>query len=177
MEKSCINCKYQKNKIDDSPCKVCSNGNGDVNAYMKWEPKDIKIKIKTYKTWEAIKMLTENNKLKFKLKDKDNTPILSNGTLFASQFGFIHANFPENAKMEFQGNVSIDARWTLIQKPVNFKEAIRSWADGKTVKCTHCGRTFIYVGLKHKVMVDEKGEPLSKADINYGTWYIEQPNE
>ena len=129
--------------------------------------------MKTYKTWEAIKMLSENNKLKFEC----------DGVKLDVDDGYLRGTYnnrkglDDNICLDNDSDDDLNDKWELVQPSVTFTEAITAWANEKTVKCTHCGRTFIYIGLKHHAMVDEKGNPLSKAAINYGKWFIEQSND
>ena len=159
--KTCTNCKYEKNKITEEPCELCINGNGSDNAPMKWEED---VKMKTYKTWEVIKMLTENSKLNF-----------TNGkgvNLNIGEFGFLEGKF--NDCEGLNGNINLENKWTLVQEPVTYAEAIAAWADEKKVRCVHGGRLFIYNGFKHQSMVDQKGVSITKGAIKYGKWFIEE---
>lgn len=70
--------------------------------------------MKTYRTWEALKMLTENRNLKFKSS--------SNGILKR-----VHDVPKVN---DYSGNkellLYLTTDWTLVQEPVTFMEAINS---------------------------------------------------
>lgn len=80
--------------------------------------------MKTYKTWEVIKMITENPKLKFRTYCSD---------VFKDENGYIVF---ENIDCidGFDGNFKGNEEWTLIQEPVDFMTAVKS---GKKIKVEH----------------------------------------
>ncbi|MFR4584670.1 hypothetical protein [Clostridium cadaveris] len=80
--------------------------------------------MKTYKTWEVIKMLSENPNLKFRTYCSD---------VFKSENGYIVF---ENIDCidGFDGNFTGNEEWTLIQEPVDFMTAVKS---GKKIKVEH----------------------------------------
>ena len=82
--------------------------------------------MKTYKTWEVIKLLTENEELKFNLT---NGPHI---TISMSDNNYIMLNGSNGRKISADGNISINDTWELEQQPVNFMEAVNS---GKRIKC------------------------------------------
>ncbi|APM39437.1 hypothetical protein [Clostridium kluyveri] len=82
---------------------------------------------KIYKTWEAMKMLTENPKLKFKVESGDCTQ-----TLLLVSGGI---------RVDCEGcygcqtcSLRLDGKWKEVQGPVTFMEAVES--DGR-VKVEH----------------------------------------
>ena len=94
--------------------------------------KDIKFKgekemdnksVKTYKTWEVYKMLTENPTLKF--KDEFGYCLMVVGKEFVMKYG------EEDEDVVYN---SIDDKWALVQNPVDFMTAVKS---GKKIKCKH----------------------------------------
>lgn len=86
--------------------------------------------MKTYKTWEVIKMITENPNLKFKNKNSDTryTKIIK-----CSKNGYI-AMDNTSRNNQIIGNIMFNEEWMLIQEPVSFIEAIES---GKKIKVEH----------------------------------------
>lgn len=80
--------------------------------------------MKTYKTWEVIKMITENPNLKFRTYCSD---------VFKSENGYIVF---ENIDCidGFDGNFTGNEEWTLVQEPVDFMTAVKS---GKKIKVEH----------------------------------------
>ena len=92
--------------------------------------------MKTYRTWEVIKLLTENEELKFNLI---NGPHI---TISMSDNNYIMLNGSDGGKISAVGNISINDLWELEQQPVTFMEAINSkgmikaedWEKYKTIK-------------------------------------------
>lgn len=137
--------------------------------------------MKTYKTWEALKMLEENRKAKFELVVKDSSVDLENTILTLGAKEYI--NFIENGTgKRIGGNVSIDDEWTLIQEPVPFMEAIKAYDKGKTIKCvfgSYHGLSiykpqFAFGDYKFSDLRDENEGPITQTEILEGKWYIEE---
>ena len=92
--------------------------------------------METYKTWEVIKLLTENEELKFNLA---NEPYI---TISMSDNNYIMLEGSCGGKISITGNISINDIWELEQNPVTFIEAINSksmikaesWEKYKTIK-------------------------------------------
>ena len=126
--------------------------------------------MKTYKTWEVIKMITENPKLKFRTYCSD---------VFKDENGYIVF---ENIDCidGFDGNFKGNEEWILVQEPVSFMEAVQS---GKKIKVEHeaikhfelkC--TSEYLTLF--VVVEELAKNLDSISlreiITEGKFYIEE---
>lgn len=80
--------------------------------------------MKTYKTWEAYKMLTENPNLKFKDEFGYYLVIEDNAFILKDELG---------KDVEYVCNTFED-KWTLVQNPVDFMTAVKS---GKKIKVEH----------------------------------------
>jgi hypothetical protein len=127
--------------------------------------------MKKYTTWEAIKMLSENPKLKLNLiycgnetadknlEVKDNMIIL-------------------NAKNPFNRYLNISAEWVLVQQPVSFMEAVKAYSRGKTIYCVN-----VDVGLKNiykkpdstnSYMKDTCHYCITSHEILNYEWFIEE---
>ena len=78
--------------------------------------------MKTYKTWEVIKMLTENENLKF----KNISPVTV--TLFVGNNGFLDGEC--DGHRGATGNVQLNGEWALVQQPVSFMEAMEHLKKG-----------------------------------------------
>lgn len=88
--------------------------------------------MKTYKTWEVIKMLSENPKLKFKKHSPGNSIVLGAQVIgFSSFLKLCRTDFTDKT---LNNNIRLDEEWTLIQEPVDFMTAVRS---GKKIKVEH----------------------------------------
>ena len=107
----CSKCKYANLGINEEPCDKCVNGDGDSSSENKFEPREEKVK--TYKTWEVIKMLTENPKLKFKNKEGYGAAIC--GDMFNITGG-----------TDVSRRFHIYDEWELAQEPVSFMEAVNN---------------------------------------------------
>lgn len=118
------------------------------------------------KTWEMIKMLTENPKLKF-ADPEGNIAMID-------QFYVL--------RWQGQGNgrpVNINIRhenWQLVPEPVPVWEAIKAYMEGKTVTCWCKQKCKKADGCEYsKTGSDPKD--FCKAGILEGTWYIEEAGE
>lgn len=79
--------------------------------------------MKTYKTWEVIKMITENETLKFQNSLKEELKYSGHGIRM----------FESGEEIEIYA-IRGDEEWTLIQEPVDFMTAVKS---GKRIKVEH----------------------------------------
>lgn len=82
--------------------------------------------MKKYTTWEAIKMLSENPKLKFNLDYHGNVTADKNLEV-KDKFIIL------NAKSPFNRHLNISAEWVLVQVQVSFMEAVKAYHEGKTI--------------------------------------------
>ncbi|NME63820.1 hypothetical protein HF846_04290 [Clostridium cadaveris] len=125
--------------------------------------------MKTYKTWEVYKMLTENPTLKF--KDEFGYCLMVVGKEFVMK---------DEEEDEDVVHNNIDDKWTLVQNPVDFMTAVKS---GKKIKVEHeaikhfelkC--TSEYLTLF--VVVEELGKNLDSISLREilteGKFYIEE---
>jgi hypothetical protein len=89
--------------------------------------------MRTYKTWEVVKMLNENPKLRFEAKiykdctvamwiDKNDGDLLANEIKSAPDFPCTNKEW-------------LNAKWTLVKTPVTWQEALQALIDGERVKC------------------------------------------
>lgn len=124
--------------------------------------------MKTYKTWEVIKMLSENPNLKFRTYCSD---------VFKSENGYIVF---ENIDCidGFDGNFTGNEEWTLIQEPVDFMTAVKS---GKKIKVEHLNAEGFEFSNKYEtlfVIFEELGKHLDSISIREilteGKFYIEE---
>lgn len=96
--------------------------------------------MKTYETWEVIKALSENPKLKFKT-DSQGYGYGHEVCLWIDKGGNLVAD--EVIKQDHPTTCErwLKATWQLVRTPVTWQEAIQAWVDGKTVRCEckECG--------------------------------------
>ena len=116
------------------------------------------------KTWEMMKMLTENPELKFQYKSESgfyNTVCADNGWL-KGEYSYINCNF--------------NTEWEIIQEPVDFTTAIKTYQNGKTIKCERekfRNNRYNIVFGEGNVIADNNGYGISAEEILNGKWYIE----
>ena len=85
----------------------------------------------TYKTWEVVKMLMENPRLRFEAKinkKKSNMWIDTEGDLVMD----VVETAPDYSITD---NEWLNAEWHLVETPVTWQEALQAFIDGKRVKC------------------------------------------
>jgi len=121
--------------------------------------------MKTYKTWEVIKMLSENNDLEFKtnignvsLKEIDDCKemVWEEGTPFEINY------------------YTLCYEWELIQEPVLFEDALKAFMNGQAVTCELMRNKARYRKLDiNGVLIDEEGDAISAKEILEGAWFVE----
>ncbi|MBU3208576.1 hypothetical protein KPL28_02865 [Clostridium algidicarnis] len=123
--------------------------------------------MKTYKTWEVIKMLSENNDLGFKtnignvsLKEIDDCKemVWEEGTPFEINY------------------YTLCYGWELIQEPVSFTDAVKAYNKGKTIKCNFDDDVLYYVpsdDFEFNSLEDNNGLCISSQEILNGAWFVE----
>ena len=85
----------------------------------------------TYKTWEVVKILMENPRLRFEAKinkKKSNMWIDTEGDLVMD----VVETAPDYSITD---NEWLNAEWHLVETPVTWQEALQAFIDGKRVKC------------------------------------------
>jgi len=107
--------------------------------------------MKAYKTWEVIKMLTENPTLKFRKN--------YSCTIMQSEDGHI---------------VDGNGEWVLVQEPVDFMTVVKS---GKKIKVKH--ESIIIFGFEYprallSKLVDGCNNLEFKEILTEGKFYIEE---
>ena len=137
------------------------------------------------KTWEVIKMLSENPKLKFvtghfNYLGFDCKNVLSWGDCLddfkhhkpGREFNIINKN---NVK-----NLNLD--WELVKEPVHWKDAIEAWLDGKKVYfmdnnkkySIHDGSFAVDYINDEYVEINSEDEIITKRRFKRAEWYIEE---
>lgn len=119
--------------------------------------------MKTYKTWEVIKMLTKDSKLKFKTNN-EVIGIINNELVYFDTGNTVRlytacANYV---------NV-FDKQWELVEKPVTFMEAINS---DNLIKPK--GENFDYHGLSYWICMFPSIRLQYLDELLNGEWFIEE---
>ena len=120
--------------------------------------------MREYETWEVVKALKENGNQVF---------INSQGV---SVVGVYECIAIQNGNTTLQNALGLDEKWTLIQEPVSFMEAVNAYDKGRTIKC-ECS-TFgirVYKPVEHinSSLIDNNRVAITPMEILSGTWYIE----
>lgn len=140
--------------------------------------------MREYETWEVIKMLSENQKLKFTDGIKIGFIDKVGREKGANTIGVVdEVIFWIDPNGEIFNTVSFNKeflsyKWTLVRTPVTWQEAIQAWIDGKTIKCCY---KCCYPKNDAK-MISSTFYPSclvpSREALTTGTWYIEgDPDE
>jgi hypothetical protein len=137
--------------------------------------------MKKYKTSEAIAMLEQNPKLRFKNDEKVGTYCVGSNTI-----GVIDTELcwlkPDGTRYNKFGCYFRGDKWELLQESVPFMEAVKAYSEGKTIRCEMACtgvKTRVY---KHKYpsdieLVDTNGQAINTKEIFEGRWYVEDSHE
>jgi len=129
--------------------------------------------MKTYETWEAIKMLKENEELEFRLIK--NSECIANLTL-KSRNGTLHAFEDElETGLGCLKWMILNATWKLIQKPVPLLEATYAFATGKNIRCEYIDD----LDGENTTAVFKQENTITSINsmfkmISTGKWFIEE---
>ena len=119
--------------------------------------------MRTYKTWEVVKILMENPRLRFEAKinkKKSNMWIDTDGDL-AMDVVKTAPDYP------ITDNEWLNAEWQLIETPVTWQEALQAWAEEKTVICKLNDINEEYICFSN-----DYDTHLTRYQILYGQWFI-----
>lgn len=132
------------------------------------------------KTWEMVKALTENPKLKFKSK----THIAyTEGSLLRLEYRFAgikSSGANGNLRLLNANGFNAD-EWELVPEPVPFMEAVKAYVKGNMIECKYAGpdgeeQTSEYSkGGAYAQLCDDFGGTASTIcpeEILYGEWFI-----
>lgn len=117
----------------------------------------------TYKTWEVVKILMDNPRLRFEAKinkKKSNMWIDTDGDL-AMDVVKTAPDYP------ITDNEWLNAEWQLIETPVTWQEALQAWAEEKTVICK-----FNDINEEYICFSNDYDTHLTRYQILYGQWFI-----
>jgi hypothetical protein len=119
--------------------------------------------VERVKTWEMIKMLTENPKLKFKLVGTgigENTVGITNNKIVWTDISCM-------PRLVLTFSTLTKNEWKLIQEPVTWQEAIQAWIDGKTIY------TIDEDGIETELKGVVEEAYFMKIEFTDSKWYIE----
>lgn len=130
--------------------------------------------MRTYKTWEVIKMLSENPNLRFKKSESygeisDYLYVLCGYIRFERIDGNGGRVSKQISGGQFEGNVSIENTWQLVETPVTWQEALQAWAEEKTVICKFNDINEEYSEI---CFSNDYDTHLTRYQILYGQWFI-----
>lgn len=122
--------------------------------------------MRTYKTWEIIKMLSENPNLRFKAMP------YSEAKTFFDEACLVDGVLCWEGNNAYPLQIAIgkyDIDWQLVETPVAWQAALQAWAEGKTVICKLNDINEEYSELCFSNNYDT---PLTRYQILYGQWFI-----
>lgn len=119
------------------------------------------------KTWEVIKVLTDDpskkfervgDKVKFKLSSKIDA-------------GQVIGHYLEGLNTSYE-SIRLDDDWELVREPVDFMTAVKELKNGKTIESHSPFGKRRYKPFQD-VLEDQHGTSVSSHEILEGKWYIE----
>ena len=120
--------------------------------------------MRTYKTWEIIKMLSENPNLRFKAMP------YSEAKTFSDEVCLVNGVLCWGGNNAYPLQVAIgkyDIDWQLVETPVTWQEALQAWAEEKTVICK-----FNDINEEYICLSNDYDTHLTRYQILYGQWFI-----
>lgn len=122
--------------------------------------------MRTYKTWEIIKMLGENPNLRFKAVP------YSEGKMTFEEVCLVNGVLCWGGNNAYPLQVAIgkyDIDWQLVETPVTWQEALQAWAEEKTVICKFNDINEEYSEI---CFSNDYDIHLTRYQILYGQWFI-----
>jgi hypothetical protein len=122
--------------------------------------------MRTYKTWEIIKMLSENPNLRFKAM-----PYSEDKTFF-DEACLVNGVLCWGGNKAYPLQIAIgkyDIDWQLVETPVTWQEALQAWAEEKTVICKFNDINEEYSEI---CFSNDYDTHLTRYQILYGQWFI-----
>lgn len=124
------------------------------------------------KTWEAMKMLAENPKLKFRNLTFDYG---KNAYLYMYANGFYR--FYNVRQLEHDEDfdhmfLCANDEWEIFNEEVDFMKAIKAHNDGKEIYCLINDMKYTYQPTMSTLLQDGDGIGITSDEILKGEWYI-----
>jgi len=134
--------------------------------------------MKTYKTWEVIKMLAENENedSRFRLVGGSKNTFFA-GIIVENISGLLIAS-SQDGEISIQlsriSGIMLNGEWQLIQQSVTFIEAMKALSEGKTIR--HDGEfPHSFKPTNNGVEIrDELNNSITVNEILNCKWYIEE---
>jgi len=133
------------------------------------------VKVQEYQTWEVIKALVENPKLKFGVIDEYNSSKIPNCIALLNENGDI--TWDNSTRTIYLSEAHIHYKWVLMEetnKLVTFLEAVNAYEDGKEIYSVRdkinvitYNKEFATIG-----MTDENDNAVATDEILNAEWYI-----
>ena len=135
--------------------------------------------MREYETWEVIKMLTENPKLRFKCVQSIGTGVENEYIAYVTSSEYINFTRYVEGNLCEEGlahgihkNIRINDKWTLVQEPVDFKVAMNSGKKIKPVGTIYYNSPLVYVKPKEWLKILFGTDTW--LDYINGKWLIEE---
>ena len=129
-----------------------------------------------YTAIEAINKLIENPKLKFRFSYSSNIDGDRSGVIVNNNGSIAYEKFNGNKCDDYVTlhNAFLKYIFELIPQPVIFMEAVKAYAEKKTIKCIseYGERGYRYYRTGNG-MVDDMDSAITPEEILEGKWYIE----
>lgn len=132
--------------------------------------------MRKYETWEVVKLLTENHNLKFQTSGWDMTylTVIENKIALADKNGFWDVQERKASRFDVSNYLTLDNKWTLLQEPVSFIQAVES---DRPVRVVHKEiknfEDYISMPQLLSILVSAYSQHVVKNVILNGKWYIE----
>jgi len=122
--------------------------------------------MRKYKTWEAIKMMTENPKLRFRYSCKLSLSQKVEVDIFVDNYRLINFNC---------AYLDPEFEWEMVREPIEFRKAVEAFNKGYRIRCvTGNDRVKIFNPKSHMEFLKEStGESVSVEEVLMGTWFID----
>jgi len=135
------------------------------------------VKVQEYQTWEVIKALTENPKLKFGAVNEYNPSKIPDCIVLVNEEGDIV--WSEDEDTIYLSSAHIHYKWILMEetKEVTFIEAVKAFSEGKIIVCKRKGVEERYKPADEYstlgILKNTWGTQLNCKDVLEGKWFIE----
>ena len=137
--------------------------------------------MKSYKTWEAIRELTDPQNKELVFESENDKFILKS----VKGSGYIRFYTSIGNEMNLNGNINLfEDIWKLVQQPVSAIDAIKAFDKGKTIRWEHSsgvvkGEDLITINIyKHNNnsyrLIDNHDFPICSGELLRGKWFIEE---
>jgi len=122
--------------------------------------------MKKYKTWEAIKILTEVPGLRFRYSCELSLNEKVEVDIFVDNYRLINFNC---------AYLDPEFEWEMVEEPIEFRKAVEAFNKGYTIRC-HLGNEVNRYNPKSPVDIlkGKTGEAISVEEILEGKWFIEE---